>query len=108
MSKCSVLSTLKLKSRYWTLLRPKYWAWSGELRRPASATTSPSRLKNPDLSVIHVPPRENAERRDGLAVTQDTGSGTGRAAKSPPRPRILWFDLLEIAFEVQPRTYDVK
>src|SRR5688572_27814970 len=28
MSKCGVLRTRKLKSSYWTLLRPKYCAWA--------------------------------------------------------------------------------
>src|SRR5688572_13953591 len=47
MSKCSVFITSKSKVRYCTLLRPKYWAEAGELRRSAveqrRTTSSPRR-----------------------------------------------------------------
>src|SRR6476659_9475063 len=44
MSKCGVCRTLKWKFSHWTLLRPKYWAWVGMVRKKRTTPRNARRL----------------------------------------------------------------
>ena len=73
MSKCSVLSTRKSKLSYWTLLRPKYWAWTGGARSDECQRDEPDGAVAAAAGGQHIPlQRGCSSGRPTVAVTYHT------------------------------------
>src|SRR6187455_869874 len=76
MSKCSVFSTWKSKVRYWTLLRPKFWAEAGELGSSAAQHRRITRSPRRNVVIDTSKP----------AVVQASHHGPGSECRPQARP----------------------
>src|SRR5690606_17357491 len=85
MSKCGARITWKSKVSYWTLLRPKYWAWAGVavLSATAASATATPRARRPRRGARRAaaPARECPAGADMTARARGTAVGAGAMAE---------------------------
>src|SRR5262245_30296949 len=81
MSKCAVFNTSKWKFWYWTLLRPKYWAWASDATVTAAHSESTTASKRNRIGELKASSDLLAcGRRDGFSLADGPGEREGEIA----------------------------